>query len=125
MTEMEGGCQRSRELEVILFNIRSMRQNFKEFLAVMAGKKNKPAAIILTEIWIYSYEESVYNIDGYSAFINCQDDSAAGGVAIYVKNEYGAREIRRHKNNMDAIAVCSEQISRNRKTIPATIYSDI
>lgn len=69
-------------------NIRSVRKNFNYFLAQIETLKLFPVVIILSEIWIYDYESSLFNIPGYQLFTNCNNSYASGGVAVFVKNEY-------------------------------------
>ena len=73
-----------RTISVLLFNIRSLRSNFYDFLAKMVSASLTLTIIVLTELWIYSHETSAYGIDGYNSYYCCQDGGRAGGVAIFV-----------------------------------------
>lgn len=67
-------------------NIRSMRKNFSILLAHIESLVNLPVVIVLSEIWIYENELSLYNIPGYTLFGNCNNSYSAGGVICYVKD---------------------------------------
>lgn len=76
-----------------------------EFTLELAGRKIKPHVIVLTEVWIYSHEISLYSLDGYTSYGTCQDNYAAGGVIIFTKNDLGSVEIYRHKTDVEACVV--------------------
>ena len=71
----------------------------------IAGRNMKPSVIVLTEVWAYSHEASVYNIDGYTQYHTCQDNNAAGGVMVFIKDDIPSTQILNYKNNVDACAV--------------------
>jgi len=63
--------------------------------------------VVLVETWLYSYEESMYPLQGYVGFYQSNDDYRAGGVAVYVReNLYSSLiEVNRSFVNCDAVAV--------------------
>src|SRR5690606_25713513 len=58
--------------------------NLNEFIVYLNTLVNKPNIIILSEIWIYSNEASLYNIPDYKMYCETNDENRAGGVAVYV-----------------------------------------
>lgn len=67
-------------------NIRSIRQNFDNFLISLTNFDKRPEIIVLSEIWINSNEVQFYEINNYTLKSKCNDEYRAGGVAIYVSN---------------------------------------
>lgn len=71
---------------IIHQNIRSIRQNFDNFLISLTNFDKRPEIIVLSEIWINSNEIQFYEINGYTLKSKCNDEYRAGGVAVYVIN---------------------------------------
>lgn len=96
-SDKDSNCfyQKESSLFIINQNIRSLRQNFDIFLAEINLLHFKPDFIILTEIWIMSHEESLYKIEGYNMFLNCNEYYRAGGVAVYVRDPYHCSDVDR------------------------------
>ena len=69
-------------------NIRSLRKNFSNFLAHIESLKKLPSIIVLTEIWVYESEMSLYNIPGYALFSCCNESYSSGGVAVYIDESF-------------------------------------
>lgn len=67
-------------------NICSIRKNFDSFLLSLELIENKPKIIVLSEIWIYEHEKSLYNINGYNSFYSCNNNYRSGGVVAFVDN---------------------------------------
>jgi hypothetical protein len=77
-------------IKILLLNIRSLRENFDEFLLVLDSMRVKPHIIVLTEIWIYESETTLYDIENFMSFFCCNDRSRSDGVAVYVNNALSA-----------------------------------
>ena len=90
-------------MNVILFNVRSLRRNFNEFILELTAMRCKPWIIVLTEVWIYEHETTAHSIDGYTAYFDCQNYNAAGGVAIYVENSVESHRVRNYSRNVVGI----------------------
>lgn len=73
-------------LSIVIQNIRSMRENFNEFICAI--QSNLPDIIVLTEIWINSHEVDLFGLNGYTCISNCNDNYRAGGVLVYIKTCY-------------------------------------
>src|SRR5690606_19025194 len=71
---------------VIVLNIRSLRENFYDFVAQINTLDTPPDVIILTEIWIYQNEVDFFNIKGYKSFFKTNEKSRSGGVAVYLNH---------------------------------------
>lgn len=75
------------KFSVVHQNIRSIRKNFDSFLIDIFNMNNLPDLIFLSEIWIYEYEKSNYNILNFNFFASCNNGYASGGVAVFVRND--------------------------------------
>jgi hypothetical protein len=88
----------SEVITILNQNIRSLRQNFDMFLCEVSSLKFSPHFIILTEVWIFTDEVNLFNIDGYNVF-SCNSFYRAGGVVVYAKSRYQCtsdKQIRDH-----------------------------
>lgn len=92
-------------MNLILFNVRSVRRNFSDFLVELVGRGIHADVIVLTEVWIYSHEVTAYNIDGFTTYSTCQENNAAGGVMIFVKNELSSVKLFSYTGNAEICAV--------------------
>ena len=88
-----------------MLNIRSIRSNFREFLSKLVQRNTKPDVIVLTEVWIYTVEVPIYSIDGYVTYSNCQENNAAGGVIIYVRDDVDSHSVLTYSRNVEACMV--------------------
>lgn len=73
------------DVNIVHLNIRSMRQNFDEFIAVFDKSLFTFDIIVMSEIWIDSFETGLYNLHGYRLYSNCRPNNRSGGIIIYVK----------------------------------------
>lgn len=72
---------------IIHLNIRSLRKNFDSLLAYLSSLQNIPNLIFVSEIWIYDFEKDNFNINSdFKFFASCNNNYAAGGVGVFVKN---------------------------------------
>jgi len=99
----------------LLFNIRSLRANFREFLARLESEHLIPDIIVLTETWIYSHEEEHFSnqIYGYNSFFFSRDDYPSGGVAIYIRARYNSVLINSQSDNVDTCSVAVKLAGRD------------
>jgi hypothetical protein len=74
-----------KEVFTLLYcNIRSMRQNFNNFLVEFSQLQKSVTLIVLSEVWINSDELNLYKIPDYKMFAQCNNTYRAGGVICYV-----------------------------------------
>lgn len=66
-------------VRIIHINIRSIRQNFGLFQALLNLLNNEMDIIILSEIWIKKQEIKLYNIPDYHMLYNCREKNRSGG----------------------------------------------
>lgn len=119
-----------RSVECLLVNIRSLRQNLNEFLCTLEEATLKPDILILTEIWIYTYETGAYGIHGYREYFTCQDTNMAGGVAVYINDDLPSYFVGSYTRNVEA---CIVNVQIERKWIqiigiyrsPNSTYSNV
>lgn len=64
--------------------------------------------LVLTEIWIYSCELNIYNINGYNQYAKCNDDYRSGGVIVFVKNDCVASASNVEIRSADVIKITLE-----------------
>ena len=84
-----------------MLNIRSLRKNLDIFVAKFLEPDIQ--VIVLTETWIYSYEETLYCIPGFRGFFKSNDSYRAGGVAVYVRESLAACELEISAESCDAV----------------------
>ena len=78
----------SSNINVLLQNIRSMRENFVTYSLYIASLTTVPDLIFVTEIWIYSRECSEFNLSNYNFRACCNDDYRSGGVGVFLHKKY-------------------------------------
>lgn len=101
----DGRKARGGDMSVLLLNIRSLRRNFKEFMARLVSEDFRPNIIVLVETWIFTHESAAYGIDGYVGYFNCQERTMAGGVAVFVDESYNSFHVGNYNNNVEACIV--------------------
>lgn len=70
-------------LNVISYNIRSLRKNLDLFLTSIIISKYHILAF--SETWVYPHEEGCYGIPGFKAHFVSNSRSRGGGIAVYVR----------------------------------------
>ena len=103
--ESSFGTKGERELSIYLLNIRSLRSNLTNLIGSLHGNGERPHVLVLTETWIYSWEEQLYTVDGYTAYFNSRGEGQAGGVAIYVRDDINSYHISNVTANCEACVV--------------------
>lgn len=61
--------------------------------------------VVLTETWIYPYEEGLYGLEGYRAYFCSNAKYRSGGVVIYVKERFPSCAITSLHKNSDCLVV--------------------
>lgn len=72
-------------LSIIHQNIRSIRKNFDSLIANLSSLNIYPEIIFLTETHIYDHESTLFSLNGYNHFANCNNSYKCGGVSLFVK----------------------------------------
>lgn len=75
---------KNKNLNVLCLNISSLNKHFEEFVNFIESINFCVEVIVLTEIWIYSSQNSNFNIKNYNLYVSNRDNNRSGGVAIYV-----------------------------------------
>lgn len=102
---------KNEQLNIICLNIQSIRNNknrnkFDELNVFIDSFNYIVHVIILTEVWIYSEENTNYNIQNYSSYFCNNDEERAGGIVIYVHNMINSNEIYSSiSNNTDCLII--------------------
>ena len=81
-------------LRALLFNARSIRNKFEEFVALVATEA--PHLVAITESWIRTSDrdfEGEYKVPGYQLFHKDRINRQGGGVMLYVKNDIKATNV--------------------------------
>lgn len=94
-----------RNITVLSYNIRSMRENFEFFIMQFGPKNVMPDVIILTEIWIFENEVNNFKIPGYKSFHNCNQSYRSGGVIIFVLEDLSCSESVIDSNTADMLHI--------------------
>ena len=99
-------CTKSKNLKIIFFNARSIRNKFSEIIAFI---HSEPIDILgITETWLNTESkdiESAYNIPGYKMFHKDRTAKRGGGVLFYIKECLNPTEIS-IKTKFDILNVC-------------------
>lgn len=66
-------------------NIRSIRNKINELTDIINSAEQEIHIIALTETWLYPNEETVVNIEGFSAIHQCRN-TRGGGSSLFLKN---------------------------------------
>jgi len=60
-----------------------MRANFTNILNLLSSSNATLTAIVVSETWLSSHNEDIFQIDGYNFYSNCSKiDKPAGGIYI-------------------------------------------
>lgn len=79
-------------LTILHVNCRSMNANFDSLLNLLHNFDVLPEIIAVSETWLSTETDSLYNIEGYDFVSRPRNSkSLGGGVGIYYKNELNAR----------------------------------
>lgn len=73
-------------LNALLFNARSIRNKFQEFVAVLTVEK--PDIVAITETWVHTSRrdfEGEFHVPGYLMYHRDRSDREGGGVMLYIK----------------------------------------
>ena len=73
-------------LNALLFNARSIRNKFQEFVAVLTLEK--PDIVAVTESWVHTLGrdfEGEFHVPGYLMYHRDRSDREGGGVMLYIK----------------------------------------
>lgn len=78
----------ANSFSIVHQNIRSLRKNFDIFVSHLDASDHRPNLICLSEIWIYDCEKPDFVIPGYTFYATCNNTYSAGGVAVFLDNEF-------------------------------------
>lgn len=70
---------------IFFLNIRSLRTNFNNLLALIHGIINHIEIIVLVETNLNDDETPFYGINGFNSVFICRQGKGGGGVAVYIK----------------------------------------
>lgn len=87
-----GGGSVVRDIKVQLFNIRSIKQNFDDFISQLMDVEAD--VVVLTETWLFAAQECLFKLKGFKSFFKSNEKYRSGGVAIFVKDTIPSFEIR-------------------------------
>ena len=72
-------------LNILMFNIRSIRKNFTQFLAYFSYVFIHLSFILLTETWLDSDFSDAYNLPGFYKYDLCRNNYG-GGLRLYIRD---------------------------------------
>ena len=75
------------KFSIVLFNIRSCRKNFIDFISYFDNVISNYACVILIETWLTSEYDNLFTLGGFSSF-NVYRNNYGGGIRLYVKNSF-------------------------------------
>ena len=68
-------------------NIRSTPENLKQLIYYIQGIKYKFSVFAISETWLKNYNDTLYNIKGYSHECVNRENCPEGGVSLYIRND--------------------------------------
>lgn len=104
-------------LKMLFLNIRSLRNKLDDLKITI--KNNSPDIVSLNEVWITSYEQQFFKIEGFEEVINTRDSDKGGGCAIYVRKGINMNLI---KTTMDFNSILLEVSVQDLKFHLLTCY---
>lgn len=69
-------------------NMSSLRKNFNLLVSNLQCFPILPDFLFITEIWIYNSEVNLFKIPKYCFYASTNDNYAAGGVGVFIKDNY-------------------------------------
>lgn len=82
-----------------------MRCNFDVFLAHLKCCNVLPDVIILTEIWLYDCEASLFSIENCVSFFDCNNDGISGGVMVFIRNTLKSQAVDVHFTTANCVLI--------------------
>ena len=74
--------------KLIHINGRSLKAHFDELEHLILDSEVKYSIIALTETWLTEDNKNIFHLPGYSFISKCRDGKRAGGVGIYVHDDF-------------------------------------
>ena len=68
-------------------NIRSTPENLKQLIYYIQGIKYKFSAFAISETWLKNYNDTLYDINGYSHECVNKENWHGGSVSLYIRND--------------------------------------
>ena len=75
----------SMAFSILMFNIRSCKKNFDNFIANFYNCITSFSCIVLTETWLTEERDKTFDIPGYYCY-NLYRNQYGGGIKVYLKN---------------------------------------
>ena len=107
---------------LLMFNVRSCKKNFYQFLSCFSNILTYFTCIILIETWLTKERDISYSIPGFHSY-DVYRDQFGGGIKMYVKDDVRARVIEEYTflNNLFEVLTL-ELISNGKKIICSAAY---
>ena len=85
------------ETQINMHNMRSLNPEKFEELKLMAANYD---IIMLTETWLNSNKEKLYNIDGYKLYTSHRSNRRiGGGVGVYIKHDLPVIQLEKYSTS--------------------------
>ena len=116
-------CVQSSEnsLKPVHLNIRSLTKNFDALFEFISSLNFTPDLVCLTETRIKNQPLVSITVPGYS-FAHVNSLSSAGGVAIYISNNFNFKLCKNHHHLHNSEAIWLDISDQKNKYIVAVIY---
>lgn len=73
---------------ILHINARSMRHKL-DFIEILLHRfPKKPDAVVVSKSWLREGEESLFNLNGYSAYHSVRKDKEGGGVSVFINSDF-------------------------------------
>ena len=111
-----------KQLSMLHLNVRSIVNKFDDFTCFLRSSNVNWSVICISETWLTKQLEPLYNLQNYKAFFQSRSEKAAGGSAIYVKDNFKSSQLS-HPPFTTAEVVCIEiQTRSEQKIVVCQIY---
>ena len=110
-------------LSIFHVNLRSMRANVDNMIAMFHSLNYQPDIIAISENWLTTSNKDSFNLNGYQSFHVVRTWGLHGGVSVFVRNNISANLISNYSYSNQDIEICSISLKiRDQKFNIAAIY---
>ena len=107
---------------VLMFNIRSCKKNFNQFLAYFCDLLSYFSCIVLTETWLTPERDNVFHIPGFYCH-NLYRNNLGGGIKLYIRNGLQSRLLTNFTLLNDLLEMLTvELLFGCKKIVLTTVY---
>ena len=84
---------KGNKFSILNLNIRSLPKHYDEINLFLSRLNHSFKIIVLTETWLSESNKDDYPLPGYTGFHLVRSNKRAGGVSVYVINEFNSIKV--------------------------------